>query len=846
MDNFKYDENIITSIKYRNIEYINNEYEDSINKTFFKYLNKTLCLYLDFKVNFYFLYCQNVDSKLNSIILLINLKLSKFIIDSDLDIIRILNLVDNGFDKSMDKISKKLVLTDKFNLFSKDKIKTKFLINESLLKSNFDKIVSKIDKSKYKLNKIPSNLINQNKVFMIIKSNLKEVNENFNYEHYIVPENNNPFNLLLRFRFTQGKISECIKKLNLRKDSEFLEIKLILDPLLHPYIPPKISYNNNIYMKPKLLFSILDIDFLKSKNWNPFLTLDWIILNLGKNLETLFVDNFVSLNEYNLYDKNKLFLKKIIIFNDLIKSELYEKIIFNMEFNNLSLKLSKNKGYLPEGTGYGYGSSDWDYKELDKKNKEDEKKIIKCLSYFFDNISSDNIDHIIVSTLPNYFLECLRNNILYVNKHLVLYTKILEILEKIIVHDIPTKLINNIYSNLNKLFIESKKYMEMDVSENNDELLCYKKIENVFNIYSKKETNKIKALELPNLLDHKEKFKKMVFKHIYDDKDGILSFKDYKLPISHKMHKKKNDSISLKSLKRIKKEIFMLRERNSIPIEWDSSILLRVPNDKMNIMTFIITGPKDTPYHNGLFEFHVYFPDTYPMKPPHVLFCTNGNGTVRMNPNLYANEGKTCLSLLGTWHTSQDSEGWIPSKSNLLQVMTSIQAMILGESHPYFNEPTYEKEFGKSNSMKKSKRYNDEKRYFTIKWAINNNIENPPISFEDFVTDYFIEKEKEILEVIQLWLDESDNYKEKIKLEMLKTIELINKLKEKKYNKKNKIDKILFVSKKNFEKDDIFNSDDSEETIKSNDSEEIMEVLDSDESIEINDAVQSIEDNKIE
>jgi len=58
-----------------------------------------------------------------------------------------------------------------------------------------------------------------------------------------------------------------------------------------------------------------------------------------------------------------------------------------------------------------------------------------------------------------------------------------------------------------------------------------------------------------------------------------------------------------------------------------------------------MTGPADTPYANGCFEFDVYFPVDYPNSPPLINLETTGNHTVRFNPNLY-NDGKvsfTCL-----------------------------------------------------------------------------------------------------------------------------------------------------------------------------------------------------------
>lgn len=62
----------------------------------------------------------------------------------------------------------------------------------------------------------------------------------------------------------------------------------------------------------------------------------------------------------------------------------------------------------------------------------------------------------------------------------------------------------------------------------------------------------------------------------------------------------------------------------------------------------MIAGPEGTPYAGGLFEFDCFLPLEYPHKPPQVHLRTTGGGSVRFNPNLY-NNGKVCLSLLGTW-----------------------------------------------------------------------------------------------------------------------------------------------------------------------------------------------------
>ena len=49
----------------------------------------------------------------------------------------------------------------------------------------------------------------------------------------------------------------------------------------------------------------------------------------------------------------------------------------------------------------------------------------------------------------------------------------------------------------------------------------------------------------------------------------------------------------------------------------------------------------------------------------------------RLNPNLYEN-GKVCLSLLGTW----SGPGWDPDSSTLLQLLVSVQGLVLVDK-PY-------------------------------------------------------------------------------------------------------------------------------------------------------------------
>jgi baculoviral IAP repeat-containing protein 6 len=95
--------------------------------------------------------------------------------------------------------------------------------------------------------------------------------------------------------------------------------------------------------------------------------------------------------------------------------------------------------------------------------------------------------------------------------------------------------------------------------------------------------------------------------------------------------------------------------------------------------------------------------------PPKVTFRTTHNGAYRFNPNLYAC-GYVCLSLLGTWSAVSACEQWNPEKSSLLQVLLSIQSLIL-VPHPYFNEPGYGSVQPKNQA---SLNYNSHIRKYTL------------------------------------------------------------------------------------------------------------------------------------
>lgn len=88
------------------------------------------------------------------------------------------------------------------------------------------------------------------------------------------------------------------------------------------------------------------------------------------------------------------------------------------------------------------------------------------------------------------------------------------------------------------------------------------------------------------------------------------------------------------------------------------------------------------------------------------------SGGLRVNPNLYES-GKVCLSLLNTW-TGSGTEVWNPGGSTILQVLLSLQALVLNEK-PYFNEAGYDKQIGRAEGEKNSVSYNENAFLVTCK-----------------------------------------------------------------------------------------------------------------------------------
>ncbi|KAL1493780.1 hypothetical protein ABEB36_009469 [Hypothenemus hampei] len=267
------------------------------------------------------------------------------------------------------------------------------------------------------------------------------------------------------------------------------------------------------------------------------------------------------------------------------------------------------------------------------------------------------------------------------------------------------------------------------------------------------------------------------YEMIEEQADGNVRF-----VVSHhfeSMARAASDQSHPARVKRIAQETVTLS--TSLPLSYSSSVFVRYDSSRLDVMKVLITGPADTPYTNGCFEFDVFFPPDYPLSPMLINLETTGHHTVRFNPNLY-NDGKVCLSVkflfemiqnvicsfmqffnkvLNTWH-GRPEEKWNAQTSSFLQVLVSIQSLIL-VPEPYFNEPGYERARGTPAGTANSKDYNHNICQATVRWAMLDQILNPCPCFKDVINTHFYMKRHEILAQVEKWIDEleQDSKKEK-------------------------------------------------------------------------------------
>lgn len=692
-------------------------------------------------------YCEVVLSHLDNMKLRFNnsyitcldidIKNKKKIID-DLNIRLIINeinsikIIESLYNtlKSTKKNDIELTDYDPLFLFSSNIVRTKNNINRTLVLEKFKTSDRKICKN------IPKGLqLNHKQVFEMIYSEVDKVNKNMSYKHYIDFKDNDPYTLCFRFKYDKGELSEKLKILNSDFGFDYIEIILKLNNSFYPFLPPVVEYSKPC-MSPDVIYNIKNSDIFNSK-WNFNISLEWILNQIAEKYEKYFNQYIDVTKEYplisdiqkNIYD----------LFNFMGINEFSD---FKIHFEIPNFSENKNKEYWGSGTGYGYdGTSTWDINSfIEEQNNITEKineKLENIRVMFKDCEDKENIKNIMGRFITN---QLRGSNIFDFNKNINTYEKYINIISDLSLHvkHIEVDIIIGLYEEIDDILKNELIKEELDEQKT----IIYNKFVNLF-------SSLIESLKNSNSQIVSDNDKNNYEIMVKENQFGTFNFDNKHLYYKYKDNKITNK----KNLLRLVSEISSLKK--NLPINWDTSCVLRIDKKQANMIKFIISGPKDTPYHNGLYEFHAYFPQEYPNVAPHVLLNTTDGGQVRFNPNLYAS-GKVCLSLLGTW-SGQEGEKWNSEMSTFLQVIISIQSLIMVED-PYFNEPGYERSMHTESGKKRAFEYKDNIRYENLRVAILNQIKNPPEGFEDFTKNHFKAKRQEILETAEKWKEESTNY----------------------------------------------------------------------------------------
>lgn len=595
---------------------------------------------------------------------------------------------------------------------------------------------------------IPKNLLFQPKqIFSLVINELKNTLIK-NTSWIIDPVDDNLY--LLNAVYKINESSNHFGKLDKLGGFNF---RISIDPILYPFVPPQFTL-----ISPKINRELSDnlhqLEFIRLENWNPsnsfsFLldSIEYVIENYAKITDT----------QNSEYSELEIVLDKLQkTTNDVIPFIKNIKINYNKIFSS---KTEETK-YWKSGVGYGTDdvASKWDIKEYIIKQEQQSEQ----MSILFDEITnivsnSQNRSIIENSCLFDILFSRLHGtSLVELDKYSKLYYKIFNLLNVLGNYEWDDTKIKPITKSLDDIntFIT-------DVSQLNKDIEIGTHYQFISSVYQKYTKYNVVSDIVVNDIDYLTIMKKTQFSSCKFIETNVYHlFRDLVT----------KSKISKSAIMRITKEYADLK--TSLPLNWESSVWFRIDTNYMNCIKFMISGPKDTPYENGLFLFNAFIPNDYPNSPPQVLLETTGGQTFRFNPNLY-DCGKVCLSLLNTW-TGREEEKWNEKTSTLLQVIVSIQSLIFVEN-PYFNEPGWERDMHTTAGKQKSEEYSDKIRLHTLKLAMVDMMKNMPSGFENVVTEYLKFKKTEILTQADKWTRMTRSRNQQFQEINNQIIELLNK-----------------------------------------------------------------------
>ncbi|KAL8799871.1 MAG: hypothetical protein Q9182_005578 [Xanthomendoza sp. 2 TL-2023] len=172
------------------------------------------------------------------------------------------------------------------------------------------------------------------------------------------------------------------------------------------------------------------------------------------------------------------------------------------------------------------------------------------------------------------------------------------------------------------------------------------------------------------------------------------------------------------------------REHNIMRTSLPEGVYVRTWESDLEFLRVLVIGPSGTPYAYAPFLFDLHLHSQFPIEAPKAFFHSWTNGVGRINPNLYE-DGKVCLSLLGTWQGDSDDEEWVAGKSTVLQIIVSLLGLVLVKE-PYYNEAGFDALQGTAQSKPTSAVYS-EKAFVLSRGFVATALQTPPAGFADTI-----------------------------------------------------------------------------------------------------------------
>jgi ubiquitin-conjugating enzyme E2 O len=300
-----------------------------------------------------------------------------------------------------------------------------------------------------------------------------------------------------------------------------------------------------------------------------------------------------------------------------------------------------------------------------------------------------------------------------------------------------TSIIGSIFGSLGSTSLSSRSHL---ILEDGDGLVCNSEEEGMPE--SSNFCNEVPTIVEDNLQTFGDR---NLEQQVEDSQEAFKQFDMVTSCLDHQFDEGAGKGLALNQVKRgwLKK---IQEEWRILEKDLPKTIYVRVYEERMDLLRAAIIGAPGTPYHDGLFFFDIFLPPEYPHEPPLVHYNSGG---LRINPNLYES-GKVCLSLLNTW-TGTGTEVWNPGSSNILQVLLSLQALVLNEK-PYYNEAGYDKQMGRAEGEKNSVSYN-ENAFLGNCQSMLYLIRKPPKHFEALVEEHFTRRSKFILSACKAYME---------------------------------------------------------------------------------------------